>query len=145
MAYKLIEIPGASTLHEYNPEVRILGVSDGPISLVITYHAGETEEGRSYLGEITFSQVLEYRWISSLSPYEDIPEHKQDRAFGLIEILHSAYVENMASKGMRREYPGERFGNGLKDADVKHFRLSFDEYGKFDIIAIEVSVKKTVC
>jgi len=51
-------------------------------------------------------------------------------------------VENMASKGARRKHAGQRFGEVIKESEVKHYRLAFDEYGKFDVIALGVSVSE---
>lgn len=144
MAYKVIEIPGGGTRLEDAPSVRILGASGEPVTLIIQYHARETVEGQPPLfGEITFFDVLEYRWIADFVDYEDYPEHEKDFEFGLVEIIDSKYIENMASKGPWRDFPGQRFGPGIKESSVRHFRIVFDEYGKFDIIAFEVSVRET--
>jgi hypothetical protein len=140
MTYKIIEIPGGSTTLDDGPNIKIVGASNEPVSVIVTYIAGGSVEGRVF-GEITFDNVLEYRWIAGFVDYDDYPQHKQDYELGLIEVLNSAYVENMASKGPLRELSNQRFGAATKEKDVRHFRLGFDDYGCFDVIALAVSVR----
>ena len=145
MAYKIIEIPGGTTTLDDAPQVQIIGSSGTGVTVVIKYNSSYIEEGKpSRFGEITFSGIFEYRWVKSDFEYEAHPEHEGDYEFGLIEIMDSAYIEDMASKGSRRDYPGERFGFGrdFPESRVRHFRLAFDDYGRFDVIAVEVTIKE---
>lgn len=103
--------------------------------------------------EIEFSGVLEYRFIGHFAYYEDIELHERDYKFGLIEIFSSAYIENMALKGSRRDLPvGQRFGKydndpdsgGIFEADVRHFHFAQGEWGKLDIIALDFAITKVL-
>lgn len=101
--------------------------------------------------KLRFTGVLEYRFIEYDHGYEDLEQHIGDYKSGLIEVLNSAYIENMASKGRRGNYPiGQRFGKyddnpnsgGIFERDVRHFRLAFDEWGKLDVIAIRLFMEQ---
>ncbi|PYP84748.1 MAG: hypothetical protein DMF61_19200 [Blastocatellia bacterium AA13] len=143
MAHRIIEIPGGRTTNDDAPEVKIVAPSDHPVTLIIMYYAGGTAENRVF-GELSFEHVLEYRWKADFVCYEDHPEHEEDAKLGLIEIIDSRYVADMATKGQLRDYPGKRFGLGLNETQVRHFRISFDDHGRYDIIALEVSVREIV-
>jgi hypothetical protein len=62
MAHRIIDIPGGSTNYEDCPKIKVIGGGNEPITLVIQYVASEKIEGQPFtLGEITFTDVLEYR------------------------------------------------------------------------------------
>ncbi len=144
MAHDDIPIPGDRTSYEDNPEVQIVHLSDHPLSMVIRYHSRATrQDEKPVFGEITFSDVLEYRWVDAENEYFLFPD-EDDYKHGLIEILNSKYVENMAAKGSQRDRPGKRFGPLVEESSVHHFRLAFPHYGCFDVIARGVSVREIV-
>ncbi len=141
MAFKIIPIPGGSTNFEDSPDVQIVCPSDYPLTLIIKYHSHWIVDGETpHFGEITFSDVLEYRWVEEAYEYFQFPEER-DHGYGLIEILNSKHKENMASKGPWKDTPGKRFGPAVEESSVHHFRLAFPHYGCFDIIALGVSVR----
>ncbi|HWS90119.1 MAG TPA: hypothetical protein VN282_24330 [Pyrinomonadaceae bacterium] len=143
MAHQVIDIPGGSTMFDAAPSVRVEGAEDEPVTLVVKYRSKWIVPGEApAFGLITFTDVIEYRFVATFFGYEDHAGHESDFRFGLIEIVNSAYVENMASKGARRKHAGQRFGEVIKESEVKHYRLAFDEYGKFDVIALGVSVSE---
>jgi hypothetical protein len=142
MTHKDIPIPGGTTNSEDSPEVRIIHISEHPLALIIKYISQSTKKGEPRIfGEITFSNVLEYRWIESEYIYFPFPE-ENDYERGLIEILNSKHIENMASKGYQKKLSGKPFGPFVKESDVHHYRLAFPEYGYFDIIALGISMKE---
>lgn len=140
MAYKIIPIAGESTTREVAPRFEVVNTDGCPI-VIIRYHCRYIEEGPPLYGQLTFSDVLEYRWIDDMIEYDDFPEHKDDYENGLIEILNSSYIENLKSKGYGHHVAGQRFGPYLPEKDVKHFRVGFDHYGTFEIIALKVDVQ----
>ena len=140
MSYTILSIPGGTTCREDDPVVRISSVPDGPISLIVDYCASYIQDGPLY-GEIVFSNILEYRFQVDFVEYEDLADHRDDYEFGLIEIHNSAYIENMASKGANAQFHGQRFGQVIQESEIKHYRLAFDEYGRFDVICFGVSAK----
>ena len=142
MNFKLIDIPGGSTMTDDSPDVKIVCPSDSPLTLIIKYHSNWIGRGEPpRLGEITFSSVLEFRWIDEACEYFQFPEER-DHGYGLIEILNSKHKENMASKMQWKDRSGKRFGPTVEESDVHHFRLAFPYYGCFDIIALEVSIRE---
>ena len=142
MAHTAIEIPGDPGAAEVE-RVQIVGGTDESPTVIVTYGAaGRHADSPMVRAEISFSDVLEYRWKAFDLTYEDFPEHEEDYAFGLIEVTDSRYIENMAAKGPLRAQPGQRFGPFLKEADVRHFRLAFDDWGELNVVALGVSVKQ---
>ncbi len=143
MSHKIIPIPGGSTQFEDGPILQVSGNANSPINLSIKYCAAEIVANRpAVYGLIVFSSVLEYRWQEGYLEYEDFAAHKDDYEFGLIEVINSEYIKNIAAKGVRADFSEHRFGEGVDDAEVKHYRLAFDEYGRFDVIALSVSVSE---
>lgn len=143
MNVQTIPIPGGSTRFDDAPIVEIQAGRNQPLSLVVRYVAGQHQAGQpALLGEITFKDVLEYRWIESEVEYEDFTEHEDAYEFGLIQIQESRYIERMAAKGPWRDFPQQRFGGTIHEEDIKHFRLAFDEYGRFDVIALGVVIRE---
>lgn len=137
-----IPIPGESTKYDEVPVVFVQSPRNQPLTLTIRYIANTIDpQGSVTYGEIIFHGVLEYRWIVSDVEYEDFAEHEGDYTFGLIQIEDSQYVERMAAKGPWRDFPNERFGGVIKEQDVKHYRIAFDDYGRFDVIALGVRVQ----
>lgn len=144
MAYKIIGIPGDTTQFEDCPKISITGGGNTSLSVTVTYNAALEAPGtRPTLGEVVFSDVLEIRWIESDALYEEYPQHEGDYEFGLIEVLDSAYIETMASRGPCRDYPGNRI-RGNPEAAVRHFRMGFDDWGELNVIATEFSVRELV-
>lgn len=136
-------MPGDTTQYDDSPEVRILNASGGSTQLSITYYAGLiTPSGTAPKAQILFHDVLEYRWVIDSFEYEDFDEHQDDFSLGLIEIVNSRYIDRMASRGPWRDHPQMRFGDVINEADVKHYRIVFDEYGHFDVIALGVSIEE---
>lgn len=140
MAYKIIDIPGKDTTLDVAPQFEVINTEGCPI-VIIRYYCRYIEEGPALFGQLKFSTVFEYRWIHDMIEYTDFPEHKDDYENGLIEIRNSSYVENLASKGPKRDRTGRRFGLYLAEEAVRHFRIGFDHYGIFEIIALEVDIQ----
>jgi hypothetical protein len=144
MVYKVLPIPGQTTRYEDRPQLVIVGGGNTSLSVTVAYHASEiTADQTILLGEITFSDVLEFRWIEHDAAYEEHPQHEGDFEFGLIEIQDSAYIETMASRGRWREYPGTRI-RGDPESGVRHFRMGFDEWGTLDVIATKIATSSKV-
>lgn len=141
MPFRKIAIPGGSTKFDSGPTVTIIGPSDHPVSITITYNARDISGNRApLLGELTFLNVLEYRWVSDVAEYYPYDDEDQFD-FGLVQIFRSKLIEDMASKGRWRDMPNQRFGPYLDEQAIKHFRIMFDEYGYFDIIALDVHIR----
>ncbi|HTP09105.1 MAG TPA: hypothetical protein VMP08_12695 [Anaerolineae bacterium] len=144
MNFKLIDIPGGSTMSDDSPDVRIMCPSEQPLTLSIKYQTHMIVSGQTpRYAEVTFSSVLEFRWVEEEFEYFQFPEQR-DHGYGLMEILDSMHKENMASRMQWKDRPGKRFGPALAESDVHHFRLAFPKYGCFDVIAVEVSIREIV-
>ena len=141
MAHKTIEIPGGTTSDDEGLAVLVTTCHDQPTTLSFRYLSGGTEE-HPIFGEIIFTNVFEYRWKADFAIYEDYAEHDGDGTLGLIEIISSRYIEAMASKGRLRNHPGIRLGLGVDESQVRHFRIGVDDHGRYDIIALNVSIRE---
>ena len=146
MSYIKVEIPGGGTGYENSPSVQIIGGGNSDKTIILKYASDLIKENEMRaFGEITFTGVLEYRWVTfeyEYYPYDE--ELEESEGFELIQIIDSKWVENMASKSPFRNYPNRRFGPFIKESDVKHFRISFDDYGCFDIICLEVVIRQVL-
>jgi hypothetical protein len=144
MTYRVLPIPGQTTQFEGCPQVTFVGGGHTSVSIMITYHASEISPDLGVqIGEVTFSDVLEFRWIENDVGYEEHPQHEDDYDLGLIEILDSAYIETMAARGGGREHAGIRI-RGRPESEVRHFRMGFDEWGTLDVIATRVATSTKV-
>lgn len=144
MAFTVIDIPGRPGAAEVEG-VRIIGRTDELATIIVTYTARGKHPGDPPMmrGEITFAHVLEYRWVAFDYVYDDFPDYPLGVPFGLIAIADSRYVERMAALGPARDRPGRRFGSRTTEAAIRHYRLAFDDYGEFTIVArAEVSVRQ---
>jgi len=113
------------------------------MSATVTFRGSQRYEDREQIiAEVIFDDVLEFRWIEFDAGYEQYPEHDEDLAFGLIEIIDSAYVETMASYSRWRDYPGRRIRD-QPESLVRHFRFGFDDWGSLDIIATKIAIRET--
>ncbi len=140
MSHTLIPIPGGGTILDDRPIVEVVSKRYELVQLVIKYHSCYSDEG-SRMGELTFKDVFQYRWTYDEIDYNDFESDADDFEFGLIEITNSPYIADILSKSQKY-----RAGRGLAEQmrfyNVRHFRLGFDEYGCFDIIADDVSVRE---
>ncbi len=148
MQFINIPIPGKSTAFVNGPWVEVQGIADEAVHLVLKYIFNWLPDGKKVYGEFRFKNVFEYRFRTFENLYEDFPELEHYppgvSCFGLIDIQGSPYIENLLSKGPLRNYPGERLGHVLKESDLHHYAVSFDDYGAFDILALEVSVREYI-
>jgi hypothetical protein len=146
MTHRIISIPGESTRYENCPRIAITGGGNTSLSVSVTYSAAPRPHADAprTLGEVVFSGVLEFRWIDADASYEEYPQHEDAFEFGLIEILDSAYIETMVSRGSGRDQPPGHRISGIPEASVRHFRMGFDDWGELNVIATELSVRALV-
>jgi|SRR5579872_1877527 len=143
MAYRVIPIPGYSTSRVDSFRFRIIGQPDTSTTFIITYAMDEESDGSIVYGEIKFTDVLEFRWITESFDYTDFPQdHTVGVEFRLVEMLDSAYKENMLSKNMFSQFAGQRLGHVIQEDELRHFYLDIYEYGSLHVLALRVSVRK---
>lgn len=133
---------GPRTSFAEYPTVTFQATPDqGPVSVTLEFD-GELldEERRRHITRVVFDDVLELRWIESRQYY--VPTDQGEHAFALIEITDSERVERMKSMGPHRELPqGERLGL-LRESDLRHFRIGFDEHGTYDVLCTEITIER---
>ena len=163
MELRNIPMPGLVPKQAYDIQVRISGQEDTGIDLILSYGFGTLDfkydpnvdysKQPSRFGEIVFTTVIEHRFYWDTFCYNDFPEIAElemkhfvlGDELGLIEVVGSPYTENMLSKGVLSHLEDRMGGGpwgGVSEADVKHYRISFDKYGCFDILALGVRTRE---
>jgi hypothetical protein len=124
MAHKVISIPGGGTGVSEGPRIQISGLNEGPLSIVVNYNARPVNEGSRLCGVLTFTKVMQYRWVAF--GYGAHLGNEADFQFGLIEITDSDLIDGMGT--VRPLHRHELVG-------LKHYRLGWNHYGALDILA----------
>jgi hypothetical protein len=98
--------------------------------------------GPTLTTRLEFVSVFEYRFIATDSVY--FPTDQEDHAFALIEILDSQLKERLLSRSKYQSFtPGERLGGVVTEADLRHYRIGFDEHGHYDVLSLGVDIQQT--
>jgi len=161
MEIRNIPMPGLVTRLAADIRVQIVGREDSEIGFVISYRIGEDYDPtadysipvQERFGEIRFNTVIECRFGWDTYFYDDFPEVNEmeweflaaNNELDFIEIVGSPYIENMLSKGLRSHLKDRMGGGswgGIQESDVKHYRIAFDNYGRFDILALGVVTRE---
>jgi len=127
--------------------IRVLGTTDTDTNLIVRYRFASDIAPRERIGEITFHTVFEYRWMSDGHEYddfdEDIPiDEFEEMGSSLMEITGSAYKENMLANGPYGGYAQGRLGGTIREDELRHFVLLWDDYGVFTVLALNVTVSE---
>ncbi len=141
MAHRVIEIPFGSTILEDNPVVEVVRKPGEMVNLIVKYDSCYSGEGNR-MGELTFVKVFQYRWTYGEIDYDDFESDPSDYAFGLIEITDSRHIADILAKTEKQRAKDSGLVLYMKLYNVRHFRLGFDEYGYFDILAADVCVRE---
>ncbi len=142
MAHRVIDIPGGGTRFEDKPSIAFTGGGNEPVTVRVTYRAGYSQDKPLRIGELTFTSVLEFRFIEHMAEYEQYENHEGDGVLGLVEVLDSEYVKTMLRSAPAASGPnGNRFAETIPNDSIHHYRVLFDEYGKLDVIALNVEVR----
>lgn len=144
MASRRLPGVGLRTTWAEAPEVAvIMHPNRGGFGLKLTFDGAPLDEQRCRtITEVTFSGVIEYRWITDKQFYLDT--NPDDFEFALIEILDSQLKERLLTSGPYRGFgPGERLGGILEETRVRHFRIGFDEHGAYDVLCTDIALKVT--
>lgn len=134
MAHLVISIPGRTTHLGPSPKWSFTGGGSTSARVTIRY---QSDLAASSWGEITFSGVLECRWIKAGLEYDEHVVHADDRSDGLIEIVESAYIAAMDAMGWHK-----RSGR-LQDypKPVRHFRFCHASWGELNVIATGIVIR----
>lgn len=142
MGYKEVTFNGqrVRTNNAPAPRIAVSMEPNDPLRLELIFEAAEYRAGESQIfWRVTFPQTLEYRWIEF--NWEYFASNDDDFEFSLIEIVDSGQIEAMIKAGPNSHRPvGQRMGGVLDERDVHHYRIGFDDYGTFDIIALGVEI-----
>jgi hypothetical protein len=136
MAIRVIEGEFLSTTWDDGPAVSVITRPSGnPTDLVIEYVSAIGGKRKT---RITFANVYQYSWIDE---FVDRDPNVDDFEFGLIEVLDSELIRRMIQFSPYRDAPeGMRLGGVLKEFDLHHYRIGFDDHGTYDVVCTDLSV-----
>lgn len=126
------------------PSISVSGTANTPLELKLSYQA-ESDDAQEVIGEIVFRNVFEYRWVSEMISYEEFVEHRGDGGLCLYEILNSRYVAKIAPNTYSPSEVSEDqvlVAGVIPVSHIRHFRIGFDDYGSFDVLAEDVLIRK---
>lgn len=140
MGYRHVEGDGLRTRYAGTPRLAVTAVDDGPVSVEVCFQASPARTGEpAAFTRIVFEAVFEYRWVASAQTY--FPANRDDFEFGLIEILDSGLIAMMLNEGAYSDQPkGQRFGGVVDEADLRHYRIGFDNYGTLDVVCLSTRI-----
>ena len=140
MGYRRIEGDGLSTRYAGTPRLAVTAVDDGPMSIELYFQASQARTGEpAAFTRIVFEAVFESRWVAADQTY--FVANRDDYEFRLIEILDSGLIAMMLNEGTYEGQPkGQRFVGVIDEADVRHYRIGFDDYGTLDVICLSIQV-----
>ena len=141
MGYRCVEGDGLSTRYDGTPRLAVTAVDDGPVSVEVLFRASEARTGEpADFTRIVFEDVIEYRWVASNQTY--FMMNREDFEFGLIEIIDSELIAAMLNEGMYASQPkGKRFGGVIDEANLRHYRIGFDDYGTLDVVCLNIQIE----
>jgi hypothetical protein len=139
MSYRIIGGDDLGTGFDDAPRVQVITRPQGnPTDVMVEYISSKEDNVRNRL---TFPSVFEYRWVDG--DWDKVWPHPEDYEFGLIEIEKSELIDRMVQSSLYRSRSiGERLGGVLKEVDVHHYRIGFDEHGIYDIVSLECIVEQ---
>jgi hypothetical protein len=88
--------------------------------------------------KLTFRNVLDFRFREhelGLS-WTDLDSSK----FGLIEIEASELLAQFVAAGRVRS----RSSGSIKEADLRHYRIVFDDHGRYDIVCTNLQIETII-
>lgn len=118
------------TRYEGAPAVVMRSLEDGMVTVEVTYQTEPRPrtEAASF-ARATFSSVLAFRWMKF--EYYYFAHNREVSAFDLIEVADSTWIQELLRNSLFQHRVGEFY---LDEPSLRHFRLSFDDYGVFDLI-----------
>jgi len=149
-----IPIPGDNRIS--SPNAQILGDKDTALTLTVSYHFfvvddyDSTKRPKKRIGEISFTSLIGFRFCWAEMVYDEYPEIydamiaeiEKGHSYVLNEIMYSPYIEHMLSTNYHSHLDNRMGYDSVQEADVKHFQISIDKYGVFDVLALEVSTNE---
>lgn len=141
MGHKEVAEPPLRTMYASTVRVRVLGDVDTRIGLQLEFPSAPSDGRQIRFSRVTFTSVCEYRWVFGETLYSLF--NRDDSGFSLIEIIDSDHIKAMVDRGMFATQPaGRRLGGVADERSLRHYRIGFDEYGRFDVIALGVEIEE---
>lgn len=138
VAYRVVPGEGLRTRWDDEPTVVIRNKREAPATVELSFFTEPLEPGWiPRRTRLTFLKVLEYRWVEWEVGYHLTDQ--DDGALGLIEIAPSEHVAMMAEQGTSYDWSG-RIPGAMTADNVRHFRISFDEHGSYDLLCLELRI-----
>src|ERR1700753_2122584 len=130
MAYRVVDGGLSCTTWDDQPTIAIRNMANQSTVLIIEFFS-KPDEGRRT--RLTFDGVWRYEWTDFNLSYES--SNREDGEFALVEILDSAVISNILERGRWVEDgPHRDLRDVFRDAPLRHYRISFDDHGDYDVI-----------
>lgn len=130
----VVEGDGLRTQFAYAPKVSLEAAQDGPMTVKMRFASSVIgADKRVSVTTLTFANVLDFRW-SDFELGLAIP-NPDDTGFRLIEVVDSGTIEEFLREGKLRQ----RRRGLIKEEDLRHFRIAFDDHGTYDVVCTDVS------
>lgn len=134
MSYRVVEQDGLSTRFDDHPRVVVVTRAAGnPPTFRLEYVSGPGGDRRTV---VEFDDVFWYSWTDE--DFEFFNENPDDYEFGLIEIADSKRIRRWA-----HSQPGPGLPGVLKESDLHHYRLGFENHGTYDVICTRMRIEVT--
>jgi hypothetical protein len=128
VAHRVVEGEGLRTTYAYAPQVVTASEEDGPTTVQLSFDSSAIHRGGdgARTTMLAFEHVVAYEFNDF--EFDRISSNPEDIEFGLIEILGSPIVAEVRATG---RYIGD---------NLRHFRISFDDHGTYDIICERLNI-----
>jgi hypothetical protein len=130
VAHERVAGEGLRTTYTFAPHVVVSTLLNGPTAIQLEYAASPVHGAvREFIvTRLDFEHVVAYEW--NAFEFHRHASNPDDVEFRLIEILDSPIVSEIRSS---RRYIG---------ATLRHFRITFDDHGTYDIVCEAVHVSQ---
>jgi hypothetical protein len=130
--YQVIDREVTATRYAEAPTVLIEAASGQPTTVTLRYASSYVDRGgKGRTTEVTFRHVLDFRFRDQELGLDGTDAGNS--AFALIEISDSELIGQFIAAGRVRM----RSDGVVREGDLRHFRLTFDEHGRYDVVCTE--------
>lgn len=137
MAHRRIPGDNLRTTYAGAPEVVVDAVPDDRLDVRLSFPSAPLGAPGPRTTTLSFGNVYGFHFSDSVIGL--YLGHPHDVEFALIEITDSESVHRILTEGRFADQPGERLG-ATPEADLRHYRITFDDHGTYDVLCSRLTV-----
>ena len=142
MAHIAVTGSGLRTTFAAAPRVHFRNFADDRAEIGLSFAASPlAEDHRFDVTTITFAHVIEFHFIDFETGLHF--DHEQDVRFALIELTDSTEVQRLIANGRFASEPTGRRLGAVGEANVRHYRITFDDHGTYDVVCAGLVVERS--